>query len=127
MEVVVLDDPHPLATPAEQPQQPQQPTPAPQQGLAGRLNDWLHSNIYIYLASYYFYWLAFWVVMPFVGFFTMAGLGIYDLATAKGARKPCGPVLITGCSSGFGYGLAMALGALGWKVSFGLASIKQVN
>lgn len=117
MEVVVLDHPAPNTNgTAATPPTPAAP-PAPQ-GLAGRLNDWLHSNIYVYLASYYLYWLAFWVAMPLVGFFTMAGLCIYDLVTAKGLRKPCGPILITGCSSGFGHGLTMALGALGWKVRF---------
>lgn len=81
MEVVVLDTAAPTAvtTPSGAPS----PPPPPPQGLAGRLNDFLQSNIHVYLASYYLFWLAFWVVVPLIGFFTMVGCGIYDLWTAK--------------------------------------------
>src|SRR6056297_1432006 len=85
--------------------------------LLSRLNNFLHSNIYVYIITYYLYWLGFWLFIPVVAFFTMLGFGLYDLFTAKGSRKPCGPVLITGCSSGFGLDLTMALAAQGWKVS----------
>ncbi len=81
-----------------------------------RLNNFLHSNIYVYLITYYLYWLGFWLFMPLAGFFTMLGFGLYDLFTAKGFRKPCGPVLITGTSSGFGLDLTLQLAAQGWKV-----------
>lgn len=87
MEVVVLDTaaaPTTASTTAAAATTTKPPdAPSPPQGLAGRLNDFLHSNIYVYLASYYLYWLAFWVAMPLVGLFTMAGYGIYDLWTAK--------------------------------------------
>lgn len=84
--------------------------------LLSRLNNFLHSNIYVYLITYYLFWLGFWLIMPLAGFFTMLGFGLYDLFTAKGFRKPCGPVLITGTSSGFGLDLTLQLAAQGWKV-----------
>ena len=59
---------------------------------------------------------GFWLFMPYVVLFGLVALAIYDLVTAKGYRQPCGPVLITGCDSGFGKGLALALAGLGWPV-----------
>ena len=94
-------------------------TPLPPESALSKFNNFLHSNIYVYLISYYLYWLGFWLFFPLVAFFFMLGMGLYDLFTAKGFRKPCGPVLITGCSSGFGFDLTMALGARGWKVRLG--------
>jgi hypothetical protein len=90
-----------------------------QEPFLSRLNNFLHSNIYVYLITYYLYWLGFWLFMPLAGFFTMLGFGLYDLFTAKGFRKPCGPVLITGTSSGFGLDLTLQLAAQGWKVRAG--------
>ena len=104
---VAVDMPPASSTPeAEKAQEP----------FLSRLNNFLHSNIYVYLITYYLYWLGFWLFMPMAGFFTMLGFGLYDLFTVKGFRKPCGPVLITGTSSGFGLDLTLQLAAQGWKV-----------
>ena len=85
------------------------------ESLLSRLNSFLNRD-YVQDWAYYLFWFGFWLFMPYVVFFATAGMAVYDACTATGYRKPVGPILITGCDSGFGKGLALALGALGWKV-----------
>lgn len=89
--------------------------PPPSQSCFSKLNDFLHRD-YVTDVAFYGFWLGFWLLMPTTIFLGTLALAAYDLVTMKGYRQPCGPVLITGCDTGFGKGLALALAAKGWKV-----------
>lgn len=91
------------------------PLSAPPQSGFSKLNDFLHRD-YVTDVAFYGFWLGFWLIMPPYIFLGTLALAAYDLVSMRGYRKPCGPVLITGCDMGFGKDLALALAAQGWKV-----------
>lgn len=86
-----------------------------QKSLPSKLNSFLNRD-YISDWAYYGFWFAFWLFVPYAVLLGIMVMVVYDALTVKGNRKPVGPVLITGCDSGFGKGLAIALSELGWKV-----------
>jgi hypothetical protein len=85
------------------------------QSIISKLNDFIHRD-YITDFVFYGFWLGFWVFMPPVILLGTLLLAVYDLITARGYRQPCGPVLVTGCDTGFGKALALALAERHWKV-----------
>jgi len=85
------------------------------QSIISKLNDFVHRD-YITDIVFYGFWLGFWVFMPPVILLGTLLLAVYDLITARGYRQPCGPVLVTGCDTGFGKALALALAERHWKV-----------
>ncbi|TFJ88634.1 hypothetical protein NSK_000203 [Nannochloropsis salina CCMP1776] len=88
---------------------------ARQETLLSQLNSFLSAD-YVSDWAYYGFWFVFWLFMPYVVLGGIVIMALYDAVTCKGNRKPVGPVLITGCDSGFGKGLALALSELGWNV-----------
>ena len=89
-----------------------------------KLNNFLHQD-YVTDVAFYGFWLVFWLLMPTTIFLGTLALAAYDLITIKGYRQPCGPVLITGCDTGFGKELALTLAVKGWKVRMLEASVKE--
>jgi len=58
------------------------PAPEPPQGFLSKLNDLLNED-YVYDIAYYCFWAGFWLFVPYVVLFGLAGMAIYDAVTAK--------------------------------------------